>query len=95
LLEQILTHLRPEEAWHWQTQSGAELDLLVFSQGKRIGFEIKLTNSPRTTKSMRIAMADLKLDHLFVVHSGSMRFMLDDHITALPAGEIPLVGGKS
>jgi predicted AAA+ superfamily ATPase len=94
LLEQILTHLRPEEAWHWQTQSGAELDLLVFSQGKRIGFEIKLTDSPRTTKSMRIAMADLKLDHLFVVHSGSMRFMLDDHITALPAGEIPLVGGE-
>jgi hypothetical protein len=43
---------------------------------------------------MRIAMADLKLDHLFVVHSGSMRFMLDDHITALPAGEIPLMDGK-
>jgi hypothetical protein len=23
-----------------------------------------------------------------------MRFMLDDHITALPAGEIPLMGGE-
>lgn len=94
LLEQILIHLRPDEAWHWQTQSGAELDLLAFACGKRIGCEIKLTDSPRTTKSMRIAMADLNLDHLFVVHSGSMRFMLDDRITAMPASEIPWMGGE-
>ncbi len=89
VLEQILGHLRPDDAWFWQTQAGAELDLLATSGGKRLGFEMKLTESPRTTKSMRIAAADLKLDHLFVIHPGDLRFDLDEGITALPMREIP------
>lgn len=89
MLEQILAHLRPDQAFFWQTQSGAELDLLAITDGKRIGFEMKLSESPRTTKSMRIAMQDLHLDHLYVLHPGELRFALDDHITALPAREIP------
>lgn len=89
VLEQILAHLKPDQALFWQTQSGAELDLLAITDGKRIGFEMKLSESPRTTKSMRIAMQDLKLDHLYVLHPGELRFALDDHITALPAREIP------
>jgi predicted AAA+ superfamily ATPase len=89
VLEQILAHLRPDGAWFWQTQAGAELDLLTMVGGKRIGFEMKLSESPRTTKSMRIAIQDLHLDHLYVLHPGELRFALDDHITALPAREIP------
>lgn len=89
ILEQILAHLRPDEAWFWQTQAGAELDLLAMIGGKRIGFEMKLAESPRTTKSMRIAMQDLRLDHLYVIHPGKLRFALDDGITALPAKDIP------
>ena len=50
---------------------------------------MKLSESPRTTKSMRIAIQDLHLDHLYVLHPGELRFALDDHITALPAHEIP------
>jgi len=34
---------------------------------------------------MRIAIDDLELDHLYVVHAGRHRFALDEHITALPA----------
>jgi predicted AAA+ superfamily ATPase len=89
VLEQILAHLRPDETWFWQTQAGAELDLLAITDGKRLGFEMKLTESPRTTKSMHIAMQDLRLDHLFVIHPGELRFALGDGITALPAREIP------
>ena len=33
-------------------------------------------------ESMRIAMADLKLDHLTVVYPGKETFPLDDKITA-------------
>ncbi len=91
VLEQILAHLRPDETYFWQTQAGAELDLLALADGKRLGFEMKLTESPRITKSMRIAMNDLRLDHLFVIHSGGLRFAIDDCITALPAMEIPLL----
>lgn len=89
ILEQILAHLRPDEAWFWQTQAGAELDLLAMAGGKRIGFEMKLSESPRTTKSMHIALQDLQLEHLYVIHPGEIRFALDENITALPAKEIP------
>jgi predicted AAA+ superfamily ATPase len=89
VLEQILAHLRPEGAYFWQTQAGAELDLLALAGGKRIGFEMKLSESPRTTKSMRVAINDLRLDHLYVIHPGELRFPLDEGITALPAREIP------
>ena len=50
---------------------------------------MKLSESPRTTKSMRIAIQDLHLDHLYVIHPGDLRFALDEKITALPAKEIP------
>ncbi len=89
ILEQILAHLRPDEAWFWQTQAGAELDLLAMAGGKRLGFEMKLSESPRTTKSMHVAMQDLRLDHLYVIHPGELRFALHEDITALPAREIP------
>ena len=89
VLEQILAHLRPDEAWFWQTQAGAELDLLCMAGGKRIGFEMKLAESPHTTKSMHIAFQDLQLDHLYVIHPGEIRFALAEGITALPAREIP------
>ena len=89
VLEQILAHLRPDEAWFWQTQAGAELDLLTMVGGKRMGFEMKLSESPRTTKSMHIAIQDLQLDHLYVIHPGELRFALAEKITALPAKEIP------
>jgi predicted AAA+ superfamily ATPase len=89
--EQILSHLRPDDAYFWQTQAGAELDLLCLVSGKRLGFEMKLSDAPRTSKSMRVAISDLRLDHLFVIHSGSLRFAMDDGITALPGREIQLL----
>ncbi len=95
VLEQILAHLRPDGAWFWQTQAGAELDLLAISGSTRTGFDMKLSEVPRTTKSMHIAMEDLKLDHLFVVHPGSLRFPLAEGITALPVTEIPSLAANA
>ena len=91
VLEQILAHLRPDDVYFWQTHAGAKLDLLVMAGGRRLGFEMKLAEVPRTTKSMRCAISDLRLDHLFVIHPGELRFPLDDGITAMPAREIPLL----
>lgn len=33
---------------------------------------------------MRVALQDLHLDHLYVVHPGAHRFPLDTAITAIP-----------
>ncbi|MBS0626189.1 MAG: ATP-binding protein [Verrucomicrobia bacterium] len=74
--------ISPEECFFWKTQSGAELDLLTMKNGKRIGFEIKYTDQPAITRSMRIACEDLKLDHLYIVFPGKESFPLDDKISA-------------
>ncbi len=49
----------------------------------------KLTDAPRVTRSMRIALDDLELRHLWVVHAGKDRFPMDERITAWPLREIP------
>ena len=48
----------------------------------RIGFEFKYTDQPKATKSMHIALADLKLDHLYVIFPGDRSFPLTEQITA-------------
>ena len=72
------------DAYFWGTHGGAELDLLITRGGAKHGFEFKFTDAPATTKSMRVAMADLRLKRLFVVYPGTRRFELDDAIIALP-----------
>ena len=73
----------PEECFFWGTQGGAELDLLIVKDGKRIGFEIKYTDTPRITKSMAVALEDLHLDHLYVVYPHEASFPLSDKITVV------------
>ena len=61
--------------------SGAELDLMLLLNGKKIGFEIKFTEQPKFTKSMRIAMEDLSLDHLYVIYPGKFTFPMQENVT--------------
>lgn len=81
VLEQIIQLSGSENCFYWATQAHAELDLLIMKNNKRIGFEIKYTDAPKITKSMRIALADLALDHLVIVYPGSEQFPLDDKIS--------------
>lgn len=82
-LEEIIAACQAssEDCYFWATQAHAELDLLIFKHGKRIGFEIKYTDAPRITKSMNIALTDLKLDHLIVIYPGNQSYPLDIKIT--------------
>ncbi len=79
---------RPEDCFFWGTHSGAELDLLMIRRGKKIGFEIKLTDKPKLTTSMRIAHDDLGLEHLYVIHPGNVSWSLASWATALAFSEI-------
>jgi predicted AAA+ superfamily ATPase len=74
---------RPEQCFFYATHAGAELDLLVVRGRERLGFEIKRTAAPSATKSMRIAVDDLRLKRLDVIHAGSRTFPLDEHIRAV------------
>ena len=82
--EQVLRMAQPEQAYFWATHQGAELDLLMFKGGQRVGVEFKRADAPRVTTSMRIAMTDLKLDALYVVYPGLHRYKLADRMEAVP-----------
>ncbi len=87
-LEQTLIAHGQRDAYFYGTQRGAELDLLLLRHGRRWGFEFKCADAPTTSKSMHIARQDLKLEHLWVVYPGTLRYPLTEHITALPLPEI-------
>lgn len=74
---------RRGEAYFWATHAGAELDLLIVRGGKRLGFELKRTTAPQITKSMRIALEDLGLDRLDVIHAGRETFAMAPKIRAV------------
>lgn len=84
-LEQLICCLNiPEEdCYFWSTHNDAELDLLVFYRGKRIGFEFKYADLPKVTKSMHIALQDLSLDHLYIIFPGNKQFPISEQITAV------------
>lgn len=84
-LEEIIRHHRalPSEVFFWATQGGAELDLLMLKNGKRLGFEFKFSDAPTMTKSMLIALQDLQLDQLTVLHPGSNTYQLAEKIVVM------------
>ena len=87
-VEEVLKALRPDEAYFWATHQGAELDLLLFKHGRRIGIECKRADAPTLTPSMHIALADLKLDELRVVYPGKKRYTLAKKVEVVPLAEL-------
>ena len=83
-LEQVLQALRPAQAYFWGTYSGPELDLMFFQGGKRYGVEVKFNEAPTVTTSMRSAVNDLSLEHLWIVYPGKDEYPVEKNITTLP-----------
>lgn len=81
-LEEVIRYYQVDEqnCFFWSTHSDAELDLMIFKDGKRMGFEFKYSDTPKITKSMRIAMHDLRLDSLTIVVPTACSFALSDNI---------------
>ena len=87
-IEEILQSLMPRQAYFWATHGGAGVDLMFNYQGQRFGFEIKFNEAPKITKSMRMALNDLCLDHLWVVYPGTEKYPVDTKITVIPLSKI-------
>ncbi|HUW61348.1 MAG TPA: ATP-binding protein [Candidatus Bathyarchaeia archaeon] len=86
-VEEVIKALHPDDTYYWATHSGAEIDLVLFKKGRRIGVECKRADAPTLTPSMRIALADLKLDELNVVYPGEKRYSLAERATVIPLAE--------
>lgn len=87
-IEEVLRVARHSEAYFWATHTGAELDLLLMLQGRRIGVEVKRQDAPHLTSSMRIAMADLGLDQLTVLYPGNVVYDLADRVRVAPLASL-------
>jgi hypothetical protein len=83
-LEQVLSIAGAEQAYFWGTHAGAELDLLLIRHGRRFGVEFKAAAAPDMTKSLHIALADLKLDRAWIVHPGSESYRVHERVEATP-----------
>lgn len=84
VIEQVLQALSPQDAYFWATQQQAEIDLFFLYEGQRYGIEIKYSEAPRITKSIRVAFQDLQLRHLWLIYPGEDEYPADENITVLP-----------
>jgi predicted AAA+ superfamily ATPase len=87
-VEEVLKAVQPDEAYYWATHQGAEIDLVLFKRGRRIGVECKRSDAPAMTASMRIALEDLNLDRIVVVYPGDRRYPLGDKVEVVPLIEL-------
>jgi len=90
-LDQMIRHfgLRENEAFFWGVHTGAELDLVFERKGKLYGAEVKYTQAPSITSSMRLAIEELDLKHLWILYPGKESYSLRKNITVLPLTDLP------
>ena len=84
VIEQILMMESHDEIFFWATHQGAEIDLILRRGDALYGVECKRADTPRLTPSIRIALDDLKLKHVFVIYPGIQRFPLASQVEAVP-----------
>jgi len=81
-IEQILSVAGERNAYYWRTLAGAELDLFLLHEGRKLGFEFKYSDAPHFTRSMRVAQQDLDLDESYLVTPSGGRFPIAPGVEA-------------
>lgn len=75
--------LSDDQVFFWAVHTGAELDLVFQKKGKTWGVEIKWTDTPAITRSVRSGLEELGLEHVWIVHPGEGIRTLDARVTAV------------
>ncbi len=88
-IEMILKTLNvpPESFFFWSLHQWGEVDLYWQDHGKNWGIEIKYEDAPQLTRSMKIAVKDLELEHLWVIYPGNAHYSLDQKISVIPLSD--------
>ncbi|HET7369344.1 MAG TPA: ATP-binding protein [Gammaproteobacteria bacterium] len=96
VIDQALSHEKPDEAFFWATHQGAEIDLIMQFGDRLLGLECKRTDTPRMTRSVHIALEDLGLERVAILYPGNKRFPIAEQVEAVPmsalADPAPLFG---
>ena len=89
-IEQIVGHL-PEgaSASFYRTAAGAELDLVLESGRKKLGFEIKFSSAPKVSKGFWQACEDVCVDKAYIVAPVRERYPFAEKVEVLPVLDLP------
>jgi len=88
VIEEVIHSVEPDDVYYWATHNGAEIDLVLFKDGRMYGVEVKRADAPAMTPSMRIALEDLKLERIAVIYPGEKSYELHKKISVIPFGSI-------
>ena len=89
VLEQIAQLIGPQwQLSFYRTASGAEMDIVAERGRQKIGFEIKFCSAPTLSKGFWSAMADLKLDHAYVIAPVVNGYPLTSNVDVVAASEL-------
>jgi hypothetical protein len=87
-IEQLVSVEPHDDAWFWATHQGAEMDLVLRRDASLLGVEIKRTDTPKLTPSIRIAMEDLGLERVVILYPGAKRYPLAESVEAVPLQDL-------
>lgn len=80
--------LKEDEAFFWGVHASAEVDMVFKKKGNLYGVEVKYAQAPSFTTSMRTALSELSLKHLWVVYPGKDVYPLEKNVTVIPLGRL-------
>ncbi len=84
VIEQVLATEIYDDVYFWATHQGAEIDLILQRGDKLLGIEVKRTDNPRITPSIRHALEDLNLKQVAIIYPGNKRFFVTAQVEAVP-----------
>jgi hypothetical protein len=84
VIEEVIKAVEPDDAFFWATHGGAEIDLILHKDGRRVGVECKRADAPRLTPSIRLALDELRLEKVAVLYPGERCYSLADSVRAVP-----------
>jgi len=88
VIEQLIRTLKIDHPYFWATHQGAEIDLVFNKGGRMYGVEIKRSDAPTMTPSMKNALEDLNLERIAVIYPGKKRYSIHKQIKVIPFDEI-------
>ncbi len=87
-LEEVIKSLeiRENQAYFWGVHTGAEIDLVFEKNGRLCGVEVKYTQAPALTPSIKAAIEEVSLKHVWIIYPGKQEYPLAKNVTVVPVG---------
>jgi len=89
VLNQLLTKVDASQIYFYRTADGTEMDFVITEGGKpAISIEVKLSNTPSTTKSFTTAKQDLGTPKNYIVAPVFRGYPLTEDVQVVSVAEL-------